>query len=260
MLYLPCEHVRFGFPSHNIFVCFHLLEYRHTSKDSTLSQRRFIELIKLLHLTPSPDLNPPKFIFTFTKEAAEFNASVLASANFDLDKIIRGQHPSQISYGAEFRASDQLQELLVHHPFWPRLKEILDNGATFPLDKIPSSDRATDLSFHTKRGNHKSASENHQVLLDITKEDDERGFALPLPVDTLKFIPNASLAPLGCVKQSSLDASGNCTTKYRMTHDQSFPGPSSLSVNLRVQQQKLPPIVYSFVLLHSIHYILSLRQ
>jgi hypothetical protein len=45
-----------------------------------------------------------------------------------------------------------------------------------------------------------------------------------------------------------------------MTHDQSFPGPSNMSVNLRVQQDQLPPIMYSFALLRSIHYILSIRQ
>ena len=83
---------------------------------------------------------------------------------------------------------------------------------------------------------------------------------LPLPINTLQYLPNASLAPLGCVKQAALDASGNRITKHRMTHDQSFPGPSSLSVNLRVRQEKLPPIMYSFVLLRSIHYILSLQQ
>ncbi len=102
--------------------------------------------------------------------------------------------------------------------------------------------------------------DHHQVLLEIIKEDVERGFALPLPVETLQHIPHASLAPLGCVKQLTLDAAGNKVIKHRMTHDQSFPGPSSLSVNLRVQQEKLPPIMYSFVLLRSIHYILDIRR
>jgi hypothetical protein len=45
-----------------------------------------------------------------------------------------------------------------------------------------------------------------------------------------------------------------------MTHDQSFPGQSNLSVNLRVIQDKLPPIMYSFTLLRSIHYILDIRK
>jgi len=116
------------------------------------------------------------------------------------------------------------------------------------------------LNFHSRRGNHKSAMDYHQILLEIIKEDVERGFALPLPTSILHCIPKASLAPLGCVKQATLDALGNKTYKHRMTHDQSFPGPSNMSVNLRVQQDQLPPIMYSFALLRSIHYILSIRQ
>jgi hypothetical protein len=45
-----------------------------------------------------------------------------------------------------------------------------------------------------------------------------------------------------------------------MTHDQSFPGPSGLSVNLRLKKEDLPPIMYSWVLLRTIHYICTLRS
>jgi hypothetical protein len=44
-----------------------------------------------------------------------------------------------------------------------------------------------------------------------------------------------------------------------MTHDQSFPGPSGLSINLRVKKDLLPPILYSYVLSRSIHYIVNTR-
>ena len=57
-----------------------------------------------------------------------------------------------------------------------------------------------------------------------------------------------------------MEASGNRTVKYRLTHDLSFPGPSELSVNKRVITSELPPIMYSFVLLRTIHYIIGLRQ
>jgi hypothetical protein len=96
-------------------------------------------------------------------------------------------------------------------------------------------------------------------MLDPISEDVERGFSLPLPMDVLFKIPNASLAPLGCHKQETINESGNRVPKYRMTHDQSFPGPSNLSVNLRVIKTKLPPITYSFVLIRAIHYICSVR-
>lgn len=133
------------------------------------------------------------------------------------------------------------------------------NGASFPLDDISPTDREQDLIFHANRGNHQSAVKNAAILKSIIQEDVQRGFALPLPITALHFIPNASLAPLGCVKQSSVDMLGNRVVKYRMTHDQTFPGPSELSVNLRVQHDKLPPIRYSYVLMRTIHYILDLR-
>jgi hypothetical protein len=224
------------------------------------SKLRFIEAIRSLFETPSPALNPPLFIFNLSKEAADYNAAILTANNFDLDKIITKQHPSQLSYGSEFRQAHQLQDLLGAHPLWPRLKEILEHGATFPLEEISDVDQATDLNFHSRRGNHKSAIDHHQIFLEIIKEDVERGFALPLPTSILHSIPQASLAPLGCVKQAALDSLGNRTFKHRMTHDQSFPGPSNLSVNLRVQQDKLPSIMYSFALLRSVHYILSIRH
>jgi hypothetical protein len=196
------------------------------------SKIRFIAAIQRIFESSSPALNPPLFIFNLSQEAAEYNAAILSTHDFDLDKIIKNQHPSQISYGSEFRQVSQLQDLLSDHPLWPRLREILEHGATFPLEEISEVDRTTDLNFHSKRGNHKSALDYHEMVLEIIKEDVERGFALPLPISSLQSIRHASLAPLGCVRQASLDSSGNRTFKHRMIHDQSFPGPSTMSVNL----------------------------
>jgi len=117
-----------------------------------------------------------------------------------------------------------------------------------------------DLKFHEDRGNHKSAKVHNEELKNLINEDVERGFTLPLPVSVLYNLPKASLAPLGCVQQSSIDASGKRIVKYRMTHDQSFPGLSNQSVNKRVKFSELPPIMYSFVLLRTVHYIIGVRQ
>jgi len=181
---------------------------------------------------PTP-LNPPLFIFQLSQEAATYNADILARKNFDLKQVILAQHPSQISFGSEFNPTSVLQQLLSHHPLWDKLKDILDNGASFPLEDISDADRRADLEFHSNRGNHKSAQVHQEVLAELISEDVSRSFALPLPISVLHLLPGASLAPLGCVKQSSLDAQGNRTTKYRMTHDQSFLGLSKSSVNSR---------------------------
>jgi hypothetical protein len=201
-------------------------------------------------------MNPPLFIFQLSAAAAGYNAKVLAEHGFDLDRIIANQHPSQISYGSKFHDPALLEELICYHPFWSHLQSILSEGVSFPLNYISPEDREQDLIFHANRGNHKSAIKNIEALRSIIKEDVEWGFALPLPIMALHFLPNASLAPLGCVKQSLVDVGGNCVVEFRMTHDQT----SNLSVNLRVQHDKLPPIRYSFVLMQMIHYILDLRN
>lgn len=62
-----------------------------------------------------------------------------------------------------------------------------------------------------------------------------------------------------CVKQNTISTDGSQSHKFRMTHDQSFPGPSGTSVNLWTVNKELPPIVYGFCLKRIIHYILNLR-
>ena len=45
-----------------------------------------------------------------------------------------------------------------------------------------------------------------------------------------------------------------------MMHDQSFLGPSCLSVNKRVQEDKLPPCIFGFCLLRILHCIVHTRK
>jgi hypothetical protein len=203
-------------------------------------------------------MRPPLFRFDRLEEAAIHNATVLRLHKFDLNAVITSNYPSQLSYGSEFRPSSDLEELLQHHPHWPHLRRILDEGATFPLLPISHEERLMDLKFHLKRGNLKSTIKYKAEMESSITEDVVRGFSLPLPTDVLFDIPNASLAPLGCHKQVTINEMGAQIPKYRMTHDQTFSGPSGLSVNLHVKKNSLPTIMYSFVLLRSLHYICSL--
>jgi hypothetical protein len=83
--------------------------------------------------------------------------------------------------------------------------------------------REKDLIFHQDRGNHQSAIHHNEIIDNITIGDIHRGYALPLPTDILLKIPNASLAPLGCQVQETIDKFGIEIPKYCMTHDQTFP-------------------------------------
>jgi hypothetical protein len=183
-----------------------------------MSQQAFVLTVsRILQEQPRP-MNPPLFIFKRCTLAAAHNAHILRSFNFDLNKVIRAQHPSQISYGSEFRPTATLKKLLSDHPLWSKLKDVLDNGASFSLEDIEDSARKLDLTFHMKRGNHKSLSKCSTFIEPVITEDVERGFVLPLPVEAIQFLSSTSLAPLGCHKQSTINERGDIIPKYRLTH------------------------------------------
>ena len=110
-----------------------------------------------------------------------------------------------VSFGSEFREPSELEALLFKLPNWPALRDILENGAFFPLKPISNQDRKIDLEFHASRGNHKSAEKYQNALDDIINNDIHRGFALPLLIDILFDLPGASLALLGCVDQDTIN-------------------------------------------------------
>ncbi len=229
----------------------------HTTSDEFI---KHIE--KLFNSQTQPESENKKllFRFEFTKEAALHNAIVLEQYNFDIKQAIISQSSSQVMFGSEFRKPTDLEPFLSEHPNWKELELILSHGADFPLTPITQEQRSIDNKFHKERGNHKSALRNKDTLDKIIQEDVERGFALPLPVELLSYIPNASLAPLGCQEQETINERGERIPKFRMTHDQTFPGPSLLSVNLRVIQDNLPMCMYSYVLMRTLHYIVHLRH
>jgi len=119
---------------------------------------------------------------------------------------------------------------------------------------------AKTFCFTTNEETTSGQSHIQKKIQELIQEDIKIGFALILPVEILQFIPNSSLAPLVCQEQSTINTSGEKVSKFRMTHDQSFLGPSGSSVNMQVDTSKLPPCRYGHCLRCIIHYIISLRH
>jgi hypothetical protein len=92
-----------------------------TTPKPTISESDFIATISTLISKPPIPMNPPLFIFKKCPRAASHNARILEGHNFDLNKIIKDQHPSQLSYGSEFRSSRDLKKLLEDHPLWRKI-------------------------------------------------------------------------------------------------------------------------------------------
>eukprot|EP00957_Ditylum_brightwellii_P070730 5375821-Ditylum_brightwellii.AAC.1 len=65
------------------------------------------------------------------------------------------------------------------------------------------------------------------------------GYGLVIPLDNLKSLPGAILAPMNIMKQNSIDEIGRIVKKDRLTHDQSYKWSGSKLVNSRVDKDAL---------------------
>ena len=73
------------------------------------------------------------------------------------------------------------------------------------LKDLPLLDRRKDLEEASVFGNHKGAESNPAILKDLVKKDVTHGYGLVLPLDKIKRIPGALLAPMNIMKQNSID-------------------------------------------------------
>ena len=112
------------------------------------------------------------------------------------------------------------------------------------------------------RGNHTSSQSvlNASALNKAISKEIDHGWALPLSIESLQSIKNAGVVPLGVSEQLSINEKGERYVKRRVTHDCSFPGPSGLSVNNRVQQESLQPCFYGFCLLSILNMISAMQS
>ena len=219
-------------------------------------------IIKKILKQKQPKMEKSKWIFLCTKEAATSNTKLLKSYNYDVEKATQSGKYTSLTYGSEFRPAMDLQPLLQHHTNWPAIKELIQNGVSYPLEPISEHDRIRDIEYMLRRGNHKSASitENKQALEKSFTKEVKYQWCIPLLPSCITSIPGASITPLGVAVQHTIDANNNRILKRRPTHDCSFPGISGNSCNLRVIKDELDECTYGHALLrflHGIHHIRS---
>ena len=112
------------------------------------------------------------------------------------------------------------------------------------------------------RGTRKSSKSvlNAAALNKDIGKDIEHRWALPLKIESLLSIKNAGVVLLGVAEQFSINEKGERYIKRRVTRDCSFPGPSGLSVNNRVQRESLQQCFYGFCLLRILYMISAMRS
>ena len=80
---------------------------------------------------------------------------------------------------------------------------------SYVFDKdLDALTKSSELQKLIKRGNHKSAQESGEKIAELLSKDVKHGFAIPIPIDTVRKIPHAAVQPLGLVRQWSVDEKG----------------------------------------------------
>ena len=118
------------------------------------------------------------------------------------------QQNSPISLGSESRPPYLLGPLLSWHPFWPKLRGIMEQGVNYKLQPINEFERKEDFKAALEYGHHKSAKRNYKVFMDSLNSEVELGYALPLLAKYAITIPQAELATHGPTSQHSINDRG----------------------------------------------------
>ena len=120
--------------------------------------------ISLVLNVKCPWPSKPEFQFQFNKESAAKNFCIMNKYNKYLSKAIAAQFNSPLRYCSEFFPTNTLEVLFRRHPNWTRMKNILENGSAWPLEKLEESKRETDMKEALSFGNHKGAVRNPILL------------------------------------------------------------------------------------------------
>lgn len=198
--------------------------------------------------TPTPSKGP--FLYEFSQSAATHNSKILESFDYDLARVIAA-HPNSISSpGSELRPIHHLKILIGNHPNFPHISRILTHGIDYPAEDLPEKTRIKELTNQLERGNHKSAltAEAKPIVDKLVKQDVTFGYALTITKDCIIKLKHGELYPLGLQHQITIDEKGTKIPKKRVTHDLSNRKRHGLSINQRVDEDKLPPTMYGFAL------------
>ena len=146
-----------------------------------------------------PPIQKSQWKFERSIQAAKHNSDLLQSYNYNTDEATQALPNTVLTYGSEFRRWQTLEPLLHHHQHWPAIKDIITQGASYPLHPITEEKRLTDIQYMLDRGNHKSATEidNKKALDKAFTKEVRHQWAIPILPSCIPLIPGASVTPLG---------------------------------------------------------------
>ncbi len=139
----------------------------------------------------------PTAVVRGIQDDALHNMNLLQQHGNDLQKFLHNNRDTFIGFGAEFRLPHTLESLLLHHPNWRKLKEMLENRLNWEMDEILESDHLAKNEDFICRGNHKSAKTYDTELKKMILKELSQGWMFPLPLSYINTLHHGKLAPVG---------------------------------------------------------------
>ena len=166
-----------------------------------------VTMIKAILRTLIQKFEKPIFSFRITHEAAVSNSKILASFNSDLGAAIGAHKEIPVNYGSEFCNIASLEKLFLHHEDKTNIINIIRQGSCYHLTLVKEETRKPDSDAMILRGNHKSSHSllNLAALYKAISKEIDRGWALPLTIESLQKIKNAGVMHLGVAEQFSIN-------------------------------------------------------
>jgi hypothetical protein len=221
-------------------------------------------LCRLMRAIDKREEQPPvrdPFLYERTPTAAAHNSQIIHDFGYDLEKCFATMPNTTVSPGTEFRHVDNLAHLIDRHPYWPKIKKTLTEGALPPLKAEPFEPaRKLENQTQVERGNHKSAKDDKDVLHQFIEKDNKRGYAIPITIETALRIKDSRIIPMSIKNQHSIDEKGNRIEKKRPIHNQSYSNGHCPSTNDLVDGDQLTDLVYGKCLERVIHWIVATRN
>ena len=94
-------------------------------------------------------------------------------------------------------------------------------GVEFPLSKTFREDKLKDVLEALDFRNHKGVKKLKPFFEQNLDDDIRHGFSLPIPLNQVRKLKNALLAPMHVIKQDTINERGEIIDKKRITHNQS---------------------------------------
>ena len=93
------------------------------------------------------------------------------------------------------------------------MESILINGSKWSYEEISKEHRVRDLDDAFTFGNHKGATAKSDLLKKLINKDVIHGYILPIPLSSVKSIPELVMAPMNITAQNTINEHGQIILK-----------------------------------------------